>query len=130
MATGPLRGLIWEDDGDAERAIRAVMEQCGFEVVALAISVPEALNAAQRTQPHAVVLDLALSGELGLRIVPQLAAVVPGVAVVVLSPFGALETHAADAGACGLIDKSDLRHLARCLQSVARQCLAGGAATA
>ena len=130
MTTGPLRGLIWDDDAVAERAIRALMEQCHFEVVAVATSVSGALKAAQRTQPHAVVLDLALTGELGLKIVPELAALAPGVAVVLLSPFAALEAHASDAGACGLMDKSDLRLLTRCLQSVARQCLADGAATA
>ena len=130
MDTGLLRGLIWEDDHDARRAVSAVMEQCGFQVVAVAMSVPDALRAAHRTQPHAVVLDLALSGELGLNIVLQLAAVTPGVAVVMLSPFVALEAAASEAGAWGLVDKSDLRQLTVCLRGIARQCLAGGAATA
>ncbi len=125
-----LRGLIWEDDAGAQRAVESVMERCGFQVVAVVASAPLAMRVAQRRRPHVIVLDLALTGELGLKVVPQLTTAAPGVAVVVLSSFNTLEGAALEAGACELLDKSDMRQLERCLQWVAHRSLTEGTATA
>ncbi len=130
MDTNPLRGLIWNDDAEARRAVESVMEHCGFQVVAVVASASPAMRAARRTRPHVIVLDLALTGELGLRVVPQLTTAAPGVAVVVLSSFRTLEEAALEAGACEVLDTSDMRQLERCLQWVAHRSLTEGTATA
>lgn len=119
--TAALAAVICEDDTLAATALVDTLNGLyGFEVVALVTSGDDVVAATARTQPNVVVVDLALAGEAGLRIVAALREAAPGCAVVVLvaSPFGRLRASAEDAGAMALVEMDDLRPLRRCLEQV------------
>jgi len=107
----PLRGLIVHDDVAVQRALSVILERCRFRIVGTAVFPDESLIAARVTRPDAVVFDLALSGDLGLQIIPAFLATSPACMVVVLSPFTALRAAAKELGAMGLVDPRDLRHV-------------------
>lgn len=107
------------------------MERNGISVVGVENSGTRAIAAARSTLPDLVVMDLALSGALGLRLVGALLDAAPGAAVVVLSPFNTLRGAALFAGALELVSLRDLRRLAVCVHHVlaahpdACECLLG-----
>ena len=107
----PLRGLIVHDDVAVQRALGVIRERCRFQVVGVAGYPDESIPAAKATRPDAVVFDLALTGDLGLKIIPEFVATSPACMVVVLSPFTALRDEARQLGAMGLVDPRDLRHV-------------------
>lgn len=107
----PLRGLIVHDDAAMQLALRVIMERCRFEIVGVTGFPDESIPAALATRPDAVVFDLALSGDLGLKIIPAFLASSPACMVVVLSPFTGLRAQARELGAMGLVDPRDLRHV-------------------
>ena len=107
----PLRGLIVHDEMAVQRALGVIMERCRFQIVGMAAFPDESIPAARATRPDAVVFDLALSGDHGLKIISEFLATSPACMVVVLSPFTGLRTQARDLGATGLVDPRDLRHL-------------------
>jgi ActR/RegA family two-component response regulator len=92
------------------------MERRGVEVVGVLESAGDLISMASATRPDHIVVDLALSGELGLGIVGALRDAAPKCAVVVLCPFDSLRQPALRAGASELFDFTDLRKLDRCLQ--------------
>lgn len=116
------------DDVDTRLAVEVILDQCGFDVVAEATSVDDAIGTAADFTPDAVVVDLALSGTMGLEIVPRLLAVAPDAAVVVLSPFAGLHGRALELGARELLDKYDLRPL-RSMLHLVRSSPQSGACT-
>ena len=107
----PLRGLIVHDDVAVQRALGVIMERCRFQVVGVASFPDTSIPAARATRPDAVVFDLALSGDHGLKIIPEFLASSPACMVVVLSPFTALRGQALELGAMGLVHPRDLRHV-------------------
>lgn len=111
----PLSGLVCEDDADIQRAILVLLKQCGFETVAVACSAREAIRLAAHLRPDIAVIDVALAGVRGLRVVGDLTAVSPGCDVIVLSAFETLRERAMVAGAFALCGMSDRRELRRCL---------------
>lgn len=120
-AAAVLAAVVCEDDTVMEAALIDTLNGLyAFDVVAAVTSGDEAVAAVARTQPNVVVLDLALAGEAGLRIVPALREAAPACAVVVLvpSPFGRLRASAEEAGAMALVELEDLRPLRRCLEQV------------
>lgn len=112
-----LRGVVF-DDIDTRLAVEVILDQCGFDVVGEATSVENVIGTAADLKPDAMVVDLALSGTLGLEIVPRLLAVAPDAAVLVLSPFAGLHGRALELGARELLDKYDLRPLRSMLHLV------------
>lgn len=117
----PLRALCWLDEPDTRRAVGAILDRAGFHVVGEANSARPALVAAGAYKPHAVVLDLALTGDLGLAAVRTLHGVARDCAVVVMSSFDTMKPAALQAGAYDLVGHSDLRLLERCLQRLAAE---------
>lgn len=111
MTTDGRRGLICHDEVAMRRALGVIMQRCGYAHVDVTDFAREAIAAAERFQPDAVVVDLALTGELGLRAVRAFAAASPGCLVVVLSPFSGLRRRAREAGGLALVDPNDLRHV-------------------
>ena len=111
-------GLICEDDVGCSRALRAMLRRKGFGIVATVSSADELLAAAAHAEARVILLDLALAGLAGLRIITPLRNLVPGAAVVVLSPFVNLRSAAMEAGAYDLVDLRDPRELERCLERV------------
>ncbi|HVL99546.1 MAG TPA: response regulator [Egibacteraceae bacterium] len=107
----PLRGLIVHDDVAVQRALAVIMERCGFQVVGVSGFPDDSIPAARATRPDAIVIDLALSGDLGLRIIPEFLQASPACMVVVLSPFTALREQSRELGALSVVDPRDLRHV-------------------
>lgn len=116
-----LAAVICEDDIVVADALVDILNGLfDFDVVAIVDSGDDAVAAAASTRPDVVVVDLALGGGSGLRIVPALLQAAPDCAVVVLVPyqFGQLRTDARDAGAMELMELTDLRPLLRCLEQI------------
>jgi DNA-binding NarL/FixJ family response regulator len=118
-----LRGLIYSDDAVTRRAVTVIMDRRGFDVVGEVVSAADAMEATERTRPHAIVLDLALTGVLGLGMLGRLMTAAPGCSILVLSAFDELHPAALDAGAYQVVSESDLRELERCLARVADEAL-------
>ena len=113
--------LICEGDLACRRAIRAILTRRGFTVMTTVDTAEELLRAAAGQQTSVILMELALAGRAGLRIIPALGAVAPGCAVVLLSPFSDLRRAAIEAGAYDLVDPRDLRDLERCLDRLASE---------
>ncbi len=118
-----LRGLIYSDDAGTRRAVTVLMDRRGFDVVGEVVSASDAIEATERTRPHAIVLDLALAGVLGLGILGRLMAAAPGCSILVLSSFDELRPAVLDAGASHVVSECDLRELEGCLERVAHEAL-------
>ena len=59
----PRRILIVEDDQIVQLHLRMILEDLGYEVTDVAESYDQALACAERVEPHAVIMDVRLSGE-------------------------------------------------------------------
>ena len=106
------RALVVQDDGWTRIAMRCVLVRCGFEVTEVG-STGEALETAAAIRPRVVVVDLAVTGRMGLQVVPAFHVASPGTAVFVVSAFPRLRQPARQAGAADLVDFEDPRVLER-----------------
>lgn len=106
---------VFEGDYPTSRAVQAILEARGFEVVAFSERPVDIVSTVKSVRAQLVVLELAMAGARGLQLVRDIAEGAPGCAVVLLSPFDALREPALAAGAYDLVG-SDLRRLAACLQ--------------
>jgi len=122
------RALVWDDEPATSRAIAAILRRSGFEVIATVVSPADALLTAELSALDVVVVDLALTGDLGLGMIGALRAAQPRCAIVVLSPFEALRPAAMAAGAYDVVADAgeDLRALEQCLLRVAADWVDGG----
>lgn len=107
----PPRGLICHDDVAVQRAIGVILQRNGFSKLVVARTASEAIAAAERIKPDAVVVDLALTGELGLTAITAFRDAAPDCHIFCLSPFNGLGDKVGDAGAECLLDPCDLRPL-------------------
>ncbi len=123
LATG---GLICDDDFGSRRALSAVLKRKGFDTVATVQSAEDLLAHAGHPGVRVILLDLALAGMAGLRIIASLRAVAPSAVIVLLSPFAGLRRAAVDAGAYELVDPHDLRELERCLDRLVAEVVVDG----
>ena len=113
------------DDAGMRRAVPLLLHASGFELVA---SVPLGLDLVEvvrRARPDVVVLDIGAAGIDGVGIVGRVVAAVEGCAVVVRTPFAALEADALEAGAIKVVGVDDLRPLLLVLQQVRAAAHAG-----
>lgn len=115
----PLRALSCNDTAATRRSVEVILQRCGFRIVAEVRSAAEAIVAAEVGRPDVVVLDLALTGDLGLTALPRLRAACHGVAVIVVSSFDDMRPAALAAGAFDFVGDADLRALERSLQRLA-----------
>lgn len=122
----PLTVLLLEDDDVISTAVSAVAERCGASLLPPTTSASDALAAADRHLPGVVVVDLDLSGVLGMRLVPALLAASPRCAVIVISAYERLRDKVLDAGAVAMFDPTDLRLLDACLRWVRSAPPTGG----
>lgn len=110
--------LLVEDDETIKAAVSVIAERCGMQLLKPVASAAEALTAAGRHLPDVVVLNLNLSGVLGVRIVPALLAASPASAIIAISPFIRLRDKVVTSGAVAMFDPEDLRLLDACLRWV------------
>jgi len=88
---GGLRVLIVDDEKNIRSTLTVCLEGMGAEAVA--VGTGEAALAALARQPYDLALvDLALAGESGLDLLPKLLAVEPGLAIVLITAYGTIET--------------------------------------
>jgi two-component system response regulator NreC len=85
-ATTPIRVLLADGTTLVLAGLRFVLSRVpDFEIVGEAHDSAQALSLALRTQPHVIVLDLALPGCGGLDVLDEVSRVSPGTRTVVLS---------------------------------------------
>lgn len=118
----PVRVVLLEDVASTTRAVRMILQRCQLDVVAQTASLPVLLEAAAEQRPDVAVVDLALTGFLGLGVVGELHRAAPGCAVLVLSPFAGLTGAALEAGAHGCATPADVRPLERSLHELGVTC--------
>ena len=101
--------VLADDQREVRGALRRFIERDGgFEVVAEAVNGTAAIEAVERFQPDAMVLDLAMPGLDGLAALQEIMRSAPSTKVVVLSsmvPFNGTQEKAMALGAVGAFDK-------------------------
>jgi DNA-binding NarL/FixJ family response regulator len=88
--TDPLRVVVGEDQPLTRKGIVAVLEEAGFEVVAVAADATDLLRKAGAHKPDVVVTDIRMppgNTDDGLRAAQQVRAIQPGVGVLILSQY-------------------------------------------
>jgi DNA-binding NarL/FixJ family response regulator len=102
--------LIVDDHAGFRRAARLLLEAEGYRVVGESATGGEALEAAQRTQPSIVLLDIGLPDICGLQVAARLTAADANRAVVLTSSRDAADylPLVAGSGARGFIPKHEL----------------------
>lgn len=103
--SAPLRLLLADDHTLLRQSLRRALEAAGHEVVAEAGNGEEAVREAERTRPHAVVVDITMPGLDGFGATRRIASM--HVPVIVLTMHGDPETRqrAEEAGACCVLTK-------------------------
>jgi two-component system, NarL family, response regulator DevR len=123
-AAGPLRLLIVDDHEVVRQGLVALLDRReGFEVVAEAGTVAEAIDQAKRFEPDIVVMDVRLPDGSGIEACREIRAERPATRVVMLTSFPDEEAvlSAIVAGASGyLLKQIRARDLVAALETVAR----------
>lgn len=83
--------LIVDDDATFARVLGRALTSRGFEVIS-SDNADEARALARRHQPRYCVLDLKLGDENGLRLIPELQALVPDMRVLLLTGYASIAT--------------------------------------
>jgi len=98
--------LVVDDEEGVRRAVADVLGDEGYETV-LAQNAAEALRAVEVHRPLLVLLDIAMPGRDGVSVLDELRCVWPGVAVVMMSGHGSIETavRATKLGAFDFLEK-------------------------
>src|SRR6201993_1419508 len=88
--TEPLRVVVGEDQPLTRKGIVTVLQEAGFEVVAVAADATDLLRKAGAHKPDVVVTDIQMppgNTDDGLRAAQQIRATQPGVGVLILSQY-------------------------------------------
>ncbi|HEY4292879.1 response regulator transcription factor [Luteibacter sp.] len=83
--------LIVDDDATFARVLGRALTSRGFEVIT-SDNADDARTLARRHQPRYCVLDLKLGDENGLRLIPELQALVPDMRVLLLTGYASIAT--------------------------------------
>ncbi|MFD8999953.1 response regulator [Streptomyces sp. NPDC059582] len=122
-AARPIRVLVADDHPVVRRGMSALLASlAGVEVVAEAGNGEEALREAQLSRPDVVVMDIQMPAMDGVEATRRLAALLPGVAVLVVTMFedDATVVSAMRAGARGyLLKGAEQEEILTSLRSVA-----------
>ncbi len=87
----PERLLIVDDDALFCRVMERALSRRGFEVMT-AVNAEQALGLAQQAPPQLATLDLKLEHSSGLKLLPDLLAIVPDCRIVVLTGYSSIAT--------------------------------------
>jgi len=100
------RILVVDDEAGVRTTLTGILEDEGFEV-ATAADGEEALAAVRSHAPHVVLLDIWMPGRDGLEVLPEIRSLAPGVAVIMISGHGTVETavKATKLGAFDFVEK-------------------------
>jgi two-component system, response regulator RegA len=83
--------LLVEDDETFASVLARALRNRGYDVKSTA-SVESALAATATWQPAAAIIDLKLTQESGLQLVPTLAERLPGIRIIILTGYGSIST--------------------------------------
>jgi DNA-binding NarL/FixJ family response regulator len=108
--------LLWDEA--ASPIIRAI-EAGGGEVVARAARWAELLVVALEHDAEVVVLDLAMSGRAGVRLISALRELAPDARIIVVSELRAIDVASIEAGADAVVAADDLRPLSAAVLATA-----------
>lgn len=103
VAKQTIRVLLAEDDALTRATMVDVMQALGHLVVAEVASGSEAIAQARNLIPDAVVLDVHMPGATGVQAAQEIAAALPGVAVLLVTGDATLTLSAQDALATGAV---------------------------
>lgn len=106
------RLLIVEDHPLVAQGMRAMLEQHGYEVAEVVLDSERAVEAAERTRPDLVMLDLSMPGKNGIELLPQLRKVRPAMKVLVVTMHQdrTIANLALGKGANGFVPKESTPH--------------------
>ena len=105
------RAVLCLADEVLQLQLRHALQSSGFAVVAQLDRGIETLPAVADADPDLVVIDVALVGTVGLRLLGMIKELAPGATVVALSPFATIDVHVLEAGADAVVPIDDLRLL-------------------
>lgn len=121
----PPRLVLCEDDPILRGWLTRLAADTQVEVVGVTARWADALELVVQHRADAIVVDLATVGRVGVRLVRALRRLAPECAVLVVSPFRAIEQVIRDAGAQVVALPTDLRPLATALRELERPGVAG-----
>lgn len=98
-----IRVLLAEDDAVTRAMLVEVMQALGHLVVAEVATGADAIAQARDLIPDAVILDVHMPGTSGLQAAQEIAAALPGVAVLLVTGDASLSLSATDAQATGAV---------------------------
>ncbi|HEX2027821.1 MAG TPA: response regulator [Nitriliruptorales bacterium] len=108
--------IVCGDDPAMDQVLMAILDDAGFLLVGRAQRGVEAVELAAARPSDVLLLDLAVAGPLGLRIIPAIHLAAPNCAVIVLSPLDTLDAASLEAGAFAVVGQRDLRGLREALE--------------
>jgi ActR/RegA family two-component response regulator len=109
--------------------IERTLADAGFEVVARVRHWSEAVERVTELAVDVAVVDLALTGSVGVRVVPVLRSASPSSRVIAISPLEDIDLALLEAGAAEVVRPSDLRPLSAALRRIACDLEASGLCT-
>jgi ActR/RegA family two-component response regulator len=101
--------------------LQRAITDAGFDVVCAVGRWSEAVERIAELSVEAAVIDLALTGSLGVRIVPVLRAAAPGCGIIAISPLENIDLAVLEAGAVEVVHPDDLRPLTAALKRIAHR---------
>jgi DNA-binding response OmpR family regulator len=109
------RIVLCEDDPVLRQWVARRAASAGVEVVGVTDHWPTAMELVVEHEVHALVVDIATVGRVGLRLVPAMRQLAPWCEVMVITPLDSVDLAALEAGASVVCGPSDLRPLAAAL---------------
>jgi DNA-binding NtrC family response regulator len=101
----------------------AVLERtvgdAGFEVVSSVRHWAEAVERVADLAVDVVIVDLAQTGSVGVRVIPVLRSAAPSCQVIAVSPLKEIDLAVLEAGAAEVVQPTDLRPLTAALERIA-----------
>ncbi len=114
----PAALLLCGDKAVTCSALEHTVRQAGLEVVANVSLWSRALQALADTTVDVVIVDIAMAGTVGIRIVNVLHAIAPHCKVIVITPDAHMATALRDHGAYAVVSGTDLRPLGMALRRI------------
>lgn len=115
------RAVVCDDDALVRSVIRQLLADSAIDVVGEADSPEDALQSIDDTSADVLILDLALRGGNGERLLQQLSDTRPDVRVVVYSAYAADPAQLIDAGASAVVEKPDFGRLHDAIDEIVRE---------
>lgn len=112
--------VLGRHDAPAVTALTHAVVAAGYEVTSVVGRWPELLATVVESDADAVVLDLAMAGRSGLRLIAAVRALAPRCRIVVISELRAIDLASIEAGAAAVVDPADLRALTAALRDNGR----------